>query len=1456
MQLRALLTLLLGLVFSKNSISQTITILPIERQYCGGTTASVPYQIVGIFNAGNSFSVQLSDQNGSFSTPTVLGASNSITSGNISALIPSGLLFGFQYKIRIVSTNPATVSLNTVAVVPENTDSDSWVRRRDFGGAPRAYSFAFSIGSKGYIGTGSSQSGATNDFWEYDSNSDTWTQKRSFGGFLRSTGVAFSIGSKGYGGTGNNNKDFWEYDPATDTWTQKADLPGAGRSSASGFSIGSKGYLGLGKNAIGLYNDFWAFDPTTNSWAAKSNFPGTSRDRAVGFSIENKGYIGLGNDGTQYKSDLWEYNPQNDTWISRAAYPGGPRMGSIAFSIGSKGYVGSGFFNSNKSDFYEFDPTSNAWTQKANTGGNARRYAVGFSIGNKGYISTGIDIGLKNDLWEYTAKDKMIHILPINKVLCPGSDFNVEIEIGCEAFSNGNIFTLQLSDSLGAFENPINIGTLASTTGGIINATMPTTTSVGGRYMIRVLSSSENVPSQSISIGVSRVTSLTLTSLPATENQEVCVNNPIGSINYTFFGGQSIVATGLPAGVTATINDSTFTISGTPTAVNSGGTAFQIDVNGGCIPVSITGTILVKPNTSIVTEPSNQDVQYCLGLASTPLDITSFGSDLTYQWYASGTPDFSGGIAIGGANSPTYLPSTTLAGKKYYYCVVYGGCGIPDTTILTGAHVVKSNGTWLGYNTSWFDSTNWCGAVPGASTDVLIPASVQYPSISGSSASCKNITIENGASVSLNNQTFNIFGNITSSGGFDASSGTINMAGNFRQPIDPISFVDKKISRLKISNPSGVELLGSDTLKIRNSLDFGASNCELFTNGKLVIMSDQIGTASVGDMTSDGSTTNVYNGNQIIGNVTVERYIPNHPKAWQFLSAPATGATIKNNWQEGNSNLSNSRQGYGSIITSDIVGATSPLLGFDLYTPAGSSMKTYNATTNAWEGISSTQNLIDNPKGYLIFIRGDRSVSAYNQSPTATTLRTTGKLYQAIGTPPPSISVARNKFASVGNPYASEVDMTKFVRTGGVQDLYYIWDPKLTSSAYSFYGYGMYRTLVRIGNGYRAIPAETGGTSYYDISNQDVKIQSGQAFFIHADSAIGDGALSFSESVKSVGNATVTRGNQSIAKIFINLFAVKPQEQILLDGTLLVMDSAYSNQVDFDDALKIANAATTERISIFNNEKQLTADLRSIPTQGDTAQLFFEGARKQSYRFQMLMEDCENMKLIPVLVDRFSGSEVELIQSVQDYEFSVNEDPASSSQMRFYVYFKRLQPVPVNYTSVSALRVGDKETKISWEVENEISIISYDVLRSKDGVHFEKIGNVIANDRRNYVFTDRQTPQSMTYYRIQSVEVFQSNKLSEIVKVNALSNYVPYVVNPNPVEGNKIRIEHSSKVKEWIKVNLYNAAGQCVFLHSIKTNPGQSYFECPIPVALSAGNYKLTLSSSDNESHTLSVFIK
>ena len=40
------------------------------------------------------------------------------------------------------------------------------------------------------------------DFWEYDPATNAWTQKADFGGTARLDAVGFSIGSKGYIGTG------------------------------------------------------------------------------------------------------------------------------------------------------------------------------------------------------------------------------------------------------------------------------------------------------------------------------------------------------------------------------------------------------------------------------------------------------------------------------------------------------------------------------------------------------------------------------------------------------------------------------------------------------------------------------------------------------------------------------------------------------------------------------------------------------------------------------------------------------------------------------------------------------------------------------------------------------------------------------------------------------------------------------------------------------------------------------------------------------------------------------------------------------------------------------------------------------------------------------------------------------------------------------------------------------
>src|SRR5207344_501400 len=97
--------------------------------------------------------------------------------------------------------------------------------------------------------------------WEYDSSTNSWTQKADFGGGPRADAAGFSIGGKGYWGTGQDSeriifyRDFWQFDPIANTWSQKADFGGTGRTTATGFSIGSKGYIGLGVDGSEYKND-------------------------------------------------------------------------------------------------------------------------------------------------------------------------------------------------------------------------------------------------------------------------------------------------------------------------------------------------------------------------------------------------------------------------------------------------------------------------------------------------------------------------------------------------------------------------------------------------------------------------------------------------------------------------------------------------------------------------------------------------------------------------------------------------------------------------------------------------------------------------------------------------------------------------------------------------------------------------------------------------------------------------------------------------------------------------------------------------------------------------------------------------------------------------------------------------------------------------------------------------
>jgi hypothetical protein len=73
--------------------------------FCENAPINIPFTSSETFNAGNIFTAQLSDLNGSFANPVVLGTLTGTSAGTISGTIPMSTIAGSGYRIRVISSN-------------------------------------------------------------------------------------------------------------------------------------------------------------------------------------------------------------------------------------------------------------------------------------------------------------------------------------------------------------------------------------------------------------------------------------------------------------------------------------------------------------------------------------------------------------------------------------------------------------------------------------------------------------------------------------------------------------------------------------------------------------------------------------------------------------------------------------------------------------------------------------------------------------------------------------------------------------------------------------------------------------------------------------------------------------------------------------------------------------------------------------------------------------------------------------------------------------------------------------------------------------------------------------------------------------------------------------------------------------------------------------------------------
>ncbi len=269
---------------------------------------------------------------------------------------------------------------------------------------------------------------------------------------------------------------------------------------------------------------------------------------------------------------------------------------------------------------------------------------------------------------------------------CAGAGITVNYSSFNLAFSAGNQFKVQLSDALGSFASPTQIGIVTSTsTSGAIACTIPAAQPGGTAYRIRTVSTATAFTGAdngtNLTINPQLTPSVVITVSPS--------NNVCAGTNVTF------TATVTNGGPTPTyqwkVNNTPVPLATNPTFStstlnNNDNVTCTITSNAPCaVPTTATSntiTMTINPNlVPTITITANPGTTICLGtpVTFTP-NITNGGPGPTYQWYKNGNP-------VG--TSPTYTDNVLITGDAIT-CTIISNAPCANPTTVTSAPLIMT----------------------------------------------------------------------------------------------------------------------------------------------------------------------------------------------------------------------------------------------------------------------------------------------------------------------------------------------------------------------------------------------------------------------------------------------------------------------------------------------------------------------------------------------------------------------------------------------------------------------------------------------------------------------------------------------------------------------------------------------------------------------------------------------
>jgi uncharacterized protein YfiM (DUF2279 family) len=559
-------------------------------------------------------------------------------------------------------------------------------------------------------------------------------------------------------------------------------------------------------------------------------------------------------------------------------------------------------------------------------------------------------------------------------------------------------------------------------------------------------------------------------------------------------------------------------------------------------------------------------------------------------------------------SSVTLSPPANAPSGTYTYTVrIQDPISACDHVLNTDVEIGLAAHEWNGTtNDQWSTANNWLnGTVPPSGADVTITGAGSPPIISGN-IQVGDITLQDGASLSFANgfATLRVSGDFVNNAEFAPGEGKVAFNGASIQTI----------SGSNVPVFHGLRMDGGDTLRLETPIHLTgalqpAAGVFDWNNHRVTLLSDANNTGSIGE---------IKNGAEILGDsIIYQRFVPTGSGSWRMLCTPLTDVTFEQ-WNDDFPTT-----GFPGADFPNWPNSANPWPSIRIYDES-----VIGTTNQGFEGIDNITAPIENGVGYFTyFIPNSTLIDAegsFHQGPKLWNLSHTNS-----GT-----DARHDGWNLIGNPYPSAIDWNS--QTGWAKS-------NVANAVYAFSSVtGQYTAYIN-------------GVGIGEFNGQ---IASAQAFWVKAESS--GASVAINESAKIDVNGVFLRSSNANTESLVRIRLNTPQENIW-DETVVGFHSGADEGFDahldawkfFASNEQLPNIATRP---LNDDSRALAISMLPLPEEDTVVDLVIRSGSQTQFTLVNTLVDSYESEICLVLEDRELENRVSFNQN-ESYSFSVGEMP-------------------------------------------------------------------------------------------------------------------------------------------------------------------------------------------------------